>query len=188
MIASDCTKSEPKATLCQLSKAQSMFDLTRANVSTMPPCRWRQDLFGKGQLRTQDHAVQVDCTKSEPNVTQCQLRKAHSMFNLTRSNVGTIPPSRWRRHLFGKGQEQACDQHIPFELAGSVERSPVEDVKQRWRGKQIAIQQKLATPEKVSFWSVLTGNRCCQTRTSTADQLRSIFTKPRMGSTWLKSG
>jgi hypothetical protein len=106
-----------------------------------------------------------DCLRTETTATPTQLRKAQSAVDVTRTKVSIIPlAARPLAFLWRKPAQKQAVQENPVELA--------EDIKQRWRRQQIAIQQKLSAPEKTSFWGILTRNRSCLSNTR-RDQLRS---------------
>jgi hypothetical protein len=96
-----------------------------------------------------------DCLRNEPIATPSPLRKTQSALDLTRSKLSTIPlAARFFAFVWRKPAQSQPAQEPQMELAGSGECLTVEDIKQRWRRQQIAIQQKNAAPEKATIWSV----------------------------------
>jgi hypothetical protein len=101
-----------------------------------------------------------DCLGNEHIAIQSPLRKTQSALDLTGTKLSTIPlAARSFAFVWRKPAQSQPAQEPPMELAGSGECLTVEEIKQRWRRQQIAIQQKHAPPEKVSIWSVLTRSR-----------------------------
>ncbi len=109
-----------------------------------------------------ERSDKVDCLKNESIGTQTPLRKTQSALHVTGTKLSVIPMAArslallWRR----SSQSQPAQQN-PIEQTRSGECLTVEDIKQRWRRQQMAIQQKNVESEKVSIWSVLTRSRRC---------------------------
>ena len=93
------------------------------------------------------------------------LRKTQSAIDLTKLKVSSSSPMKARSiaFLWRRPAENQAAEEDPKVTRINECTSP-EDIKQRWRRQQIAIQQQLAVPEKKSFWSMLTRSRRCLPR------------------------
>jgi hypothetical protein len=151
---------------------QSLFTQSSMCQSTISKNASRSDttsfsICSEGSHRPFERSNTFDCLRTQPMGTPNLLRKSQSVLDLKGTKLSIIPLSAsplaflWRRPA-----PKQASQEKPMEVDG-----PAEDIKQRWRRQQIAIQQKFAAPEKSSFWGALTRNRCCLPRT-TRGQLR----------------
>ncbi len=117
-----------------------------------------------------------DCLKMES--APSPLRKSQSTIDLTRSQVSLNPPAArsiaflWRRPT--ENQTAIKDSLAVERLAVSSGSTPFEDIKQRWRRQQMATLQKLAAPEKTSFWCMLTRSRLSLPRTTGGQQRTAL--------------
>ncbi len=103
----------------------------------------------------------TDCLRNEAMATLRPWRKIQSasdLDGLTRIEQDTIPlPTRVLAFLWRRPAKSQVAQETQLEMAGSCES--VEDIKERWRRRQIAMQQRNAAPGKASIWSALNRKR-----------------------------
>ncbi len=140
--------------MCQQTK-----ELRMSQTSARPETTGIASYWGINQMPF-ERSNTFDCLslRTEPIATTTLLRKTQSASDLTKTKVSVIPrAARFIAFLWRRPAQSQDASENPIESIGSGELSPVEDIKQRWRRQQIAIQQKrLPAPEKTSIWRLLT--------------------------------